>query len=138
MIISQQLRRKAWIPPGQTFSLRRRNHPHLPIALFLLWAVMKMIQILLDISALHNHLRALFPAGLVYCKRVSLLGQELRRPLADGWVVGEAGQDFADDGGVFKGHSGAVPLACAINKAGDIPRCEIRQGRMHCVADHDP
>jgi hypothetical protein len=66
-----------------------------------------MIQVLLGVSPLDDHLRTFFAAFLEDGQGMTFLGQVFRRSLADGGVVGETGEDFAEHRTVFEGHSGA-------------------------------
>ena len=77
VVISKQLRCQARVSPSQCLSLGRGNHLHLAISFLLFGAAVEVIEILLDISSLDNHLRPVLATLLEDIKGLLLGSQEL-------------------------------------------------------------
>lgn len=119
VVISKQLRGQARVSPSQCFSFGRGNHLHLAISFLLFDTVMEVIEILLDISSLDNHLCPVLATLLEDIKGLFLGSQELARGLGDIGAIWESREAFAQNCSILKGHSSTTTVS----------ECEIEQRR---------
>lgn len=96
--VSQQLWRQTGVSPSKSFALF--HLPHGSVSLPLLRSIVQVIQPLLTVAALHDHLRSWFPAFLVNGEQATFLGGIAR--------VRAAAENLSEDCGVFEGHAGAA------------------------------